>query len=70
MNSIGWYEFLWKKNGYRSPGGFAKPAASRLRAEVPWNYIHGRLAAALQSVFETHPAPSRRFFSNVIILDY
>ena len=42
--------------------GFAKPAASRLRAEVPWNYILGRLAAALQSVFETHPAPSRHFF--------
>ena len=31
----------------------SKPAASRLRAEVPWNYILGRLAAALQSVFES-----------------
>ncbi len=31
---------------------FAKPRARPLRAEVPCNYIHGRLAAALQSVFE------------------
>ena len=31
---------------------FAKSRARPLRAEVPCNYIHGRLAAALQSVFE------------------
>ena len=28
-----------------------KPQASLLHAEVPWNYILGRLAAALQNVF-------------------
>ena len=42
----------------------AKPAVHRLRAEVPCNYIHGRLAAALQSVFEIRSPPSRYFFIN------
>jgi hypothetical protein len=31
----------------------AKPQASLLHATVPWNYIPGRLAAALQSVCES-----------------
>ncbi len=34
---------------------FSKPQARLLHAEVPCNYIHGRLAAALQSVFEIRP---------------
>ena len=41
---------------------FAKPGARPLCAEVPCNYILGRLAAALQSVFEITKAPSRIFF--------
>ena len=57
MNSCG------KKNGYRLASGFAKPRASPLHAEVPCNYIRGRLAAALQSVFETRSPPYRHFFS-------
>ena len=47
---------------------FAKPAASRLHAEAPWNYILGRLAAALQSVFEICTTPSRYFFDIYHIL--
>ena len=50
------------KNCYQSGNGFSKPAVHRLRAEVPCNYIHGRLAAALQSVFEIRSPPSRNFF--------
>ena len=37
--------------------------SSPLHAEVPCNYIRGRLAAALQSVFETRSPPYRHFFS-------
>jgi len=33
----------------------SKPRVHPLHAEVPCNYIHGRLAAALQSVFEIRP---------------
>lgn len=51
-----------EKNSFRSPYGFTKPRASPLHAEVPCNYIHGRLAAALQSVFEIRTAPYRYFF--------
>ncbi len=43
-----------------------KPAVNRLNAEVPWNYIIGRLAAALQSFFCNPEFGSRCFF----ILDY
>jgi len=38
-------------------GANAKPQASLLHAEVPCNYIHGRLAAALQNVFAFTPRP-------------
>ena len=31
--------------------GFAKPAASRLRAEVPWNYILGRICGRTSERF-------------------
>ncbi len=43
----------WDMNSYRKKMAtgrdcrFAKPRARPLRAEVPCNYIHGRLAAAL-----------------------
>ncbi len=49
------------EKSYRSPYGFAKPRARPLHAEAPCNYILGRLAAALQSVFEIRTAPSRFF---------
>ena len=52
------------KNCYQSGNGFSKPAVHRLRAEVPCNYIHGRFAAALQSVFEIRSPPLRYFFIN------
>ena len=52
----------YKKNSSRSGNGFAKPRARPLHAEAPCNYILGRLAAALQSVFETRFPPSRYFF--------
>ena len=42
-----------------------KPAVHRLRAEVPWNYILGRLAAALQSVF-VFLTPLPPFFSDTM----
>ena len=38
-------------------GANAKPAVHRLHAEVPCNYILGRLAAALQNVFAFTPRP-------------
>ena len=46
---------------------FAKPRARPLRAEVPCNYIHGRLAAALQSVFASPSLPPQ-FFSDAIFI--
>ena len=33
----------------------SKPQARLLHAEVPCNYLHGRIATALQSVFEIRP---------------
>ena len=45
----------------QAPYGFAKPQARLLHAEVPCNYILGRLAAALQNVFETRNSPSAFF---------
>ena len=43
-------KFVYKK---MAPSGIpdSKPQARLLHAEVPWNYILGRLAAALQNVF-------------------
>ena len=46
------------KKRSQSMNGFAKPQASLLHAGVPCNYIHGRLAAARQNVFETRKSPS------------
>jgi len=39
----------------------SKPWARPLHAEVPCNYTLGRLAAALQSVFEIRPLPRASF---------
>ena len=44
----------------------SKPQASLLHAEVPWNYILGRLAAALQNVFAS-ATPLPQFFPDVYI---
>ena len=54
------------EKSYRSPYGFAKPQASLLHAEAPCNYILGRFAAALQSVFEIRKTPSR-FFQLIVL---
>ena len=49
------------KNWLPAEFQISKPAVHRLRAEVPCNYILGRLAAALQSVFEIRNSPSAIF---------
>jgi hypothetical protein len=46
-----------KKTCSRSGGGESKPAASRLRAEAPWNYIHGRYRGRASERF-CSPPPS------------
>ena len=50
-----------KKTGFRLCV-YSKPAVHRLHAEVPCNYTLGRLAAALQSVFEYPHALAPVFF--------
>ena len=47
----------------------SKPGASPLHAEVPCNYTHGRLAAALQSVFESPHDLAPVFFSTSITVN-
>ena len=67
----GFFLFMYKYGKiicFRSEKGFAKPRARPLHAEAPCNYIHGRFAAALQSVFENPFPPSRiLFFHNLFI---
>ena len=57
------------KKRSQSMNGFAKPQASLLHAGVPCNYIHGRLAAARQNVFEIRSSTSA-FFQNQFIKVY
>ena len=56
--------FMWKKIA-SAELCLAKPAVHRLCAEVPCNYIPGRLAAALQSIFAS-PNSARAIFFRCI----
>ena len=47
-----------------------KPQASPLCAEVPCNYIHGRLAAALQSIFVSCNSARAIFLIYSYIIDF
>ena len=53
----------YKKKWLPAEFHLEKPGVHPLCAEVPCNYIHGRLAAALQSIFSSCNSASRHFFN-------